>query len=97
MNTRVADRIENPWGARTPHPRATSWPRRMDQSLAEGVAVEEVEQWVQSACVLCANGCGLDIAVKDGRIVGVRGRRSTGSTRGASAERPVRLAGEQFP
>jgi anaerobic selenocysteine-containing dehydrogenase len=29
---------------------------------------------VQSACVLCANGCGLDIAVKDGRMVGVRGR-----------------------
>ena len=31
------------------------------------------DAWVHSACVLCANGCGLDIAVKDGRIVGVRG------------------------
>src|SRR5204862_31028 len=30
--------------------------------------------WVTSACVLCSNGCGLDIAVKDDRIVGVRGR-----------------------
>jgi anaerobic selenocysteine-containing dehydrogenase len=29
---------------------------------------------VQSACVLCSNGCALDIGVKDGRIVGVRGR-----------------------
>jgi ferredoxin-nitrate reductase len=29
---------------------------------------------VQSACLLCSNGCGLDIGVKDGRIVGVRGR-----------------------
>ena len=29
---------------------------------------------MQSACVLCSNGCGLDIGVKDGRIVGVRGR-----------------------
>ena len=27
-----------------------------------------------SACVLCSNGCGLDIAVSDGRMVGVRGR-----------------------
>ena len=25
------------------------------------------------ACLLCSNGCGLDIAVKDGRMVGVRG------------------------
>jgi anaerobic selenocysteine-containing dehydrogenase len=30
--------------------------------------------WVQSACVLCSNGCGMDIGVHDGRIVGVRGR-----------------------
>jgi anaerobic selenocysteine-containing dehydrogenase len=26
------------------------------------------------ACVLCSNGCGLDVAVANGRIVGVRGR-----------------------
>lgn len=35
-----------------------------------------MDRWVQSACVLCSNGCGCDIAVKDGRIVGVRGRAS---------------------
>jgi anaerobic selenocysteine-containing dehydrogenase len=29
---------------------------------------------VQSACVRCSNGCGLDIAVAGGRMVGVRGR-----------------------
>lgn len=33
----------------------------------------EPDAWVPSACILCSNGCGLDIAVKDGRIVGVRG------------------------
>ncbi|MDB6033429.1 MAG: Assimilatory ferredoxin--nitrate reductase 1, partial [Verrucomicrobiales bacterium] len=33
----------------------------------------EPDRWVHSACILCSNGCGLDIAVKDGRIVGVRG------------------------
>ena len=33
-----------------------------------------VDRWVQSACVLCSHGCGLDIGVRDGRIVGVRGR-----------------------
>ena len=33
-----------------------------------------VEEWVQSACVLCSHGCALDIGVRGGRIVGVRGR-----------------------
>jgi anaerobic selenocysteine-containing dehydrogenase len=32
------------------------------------------ERWVQSACVLCSNGCALDIGVAGGKIVGVRGR-----------------------
>lgn len=31
------------------------------------------DRWGQSACILCSNGCGLDIAVKDNKIVGVRG------------------------
>ena len=35
---------------------------------------EQVERWVPSACVLCSNGCGLDIAAAGGRMVGVRGR-----------------------
>ncbi len=46
----------------------------MDCFLADGVTPESVDRWVQSAAVLHSNGDGLDIAVKDGRIVGVRGR-----------------------
>lgn len=43
---------------------------RIDSNLGiEG----EPDAWVHSACILCSNGCGVDIAVKDGRIVGVRG------------------------
>lgn len=33
----------------------------------------EPDAWVHSACILCSNGCGMDIAVKEGKIVGVRG------------------------
>lgn len=55
------------WGPRTPS--AGGWSERIDEHL-----VAEPDRWVQSACVLCANGCALDIGVKDGRIVGVRGR-----------------------
>ena len=61
------DSIKNIWGERTPY--IGNWPVREDQRTEA-----EPDQWVQSACVLCSNGCGLDIGVKDGRIVGVRGR-----------------------
>jgi anaerobic selenocysteine-containing dehydrogenase len=42
--------------------------------LADGISPNDVERWVQSAAVLHSTGDGLDIAVRDGRIVGVRGR-----------------------
>ena len=60
--------------ARPRTPRGTVWPARVDQYLEEGVGEGDVDRWVQSACLLCSNGCGCDIAVKDGRMVGVRGR-----------------------
>lgn len=43
---------------------------RIDTNLGVG---GEPDKWVRSACLLCSNGCGLEIAVKDGRIAGVRG------------------------
>ena len=69
----MADRISDIWGARTPHARGADWPVRVDQHLGDGLAEADVD-WVQSACVLCSNGCGMDIAVHEGRVVGVRGR-----------------------
>src|SRR3954452_14389738 len=69
----MTDRIADIWGTRTPHARGARWPVRVDQFLEDGVAEAEVE-WVQSACVLCSMDCGMDVAVKHGRIVGVRGR-----------------------
>lgn len=64
------DRIADIWGERTPHARDTDWPIRVDSFLPAGTP----ERWVQSACLLCSNGCGIDLGVTDGRIVGVRGR-----------------------
>src|SRR5215212_878467 len=70
----VTDRIAEPWGIRTPFTADTTWPTRVDEYLAGDLAGADIDIWVQSACVLCSNGCALDIAVKDGRIAGVRGR-----------------------
>ena len=68
------DRIAEPWGTRTPYAGGETWPTRVDMHLAEGLSEQDVDTWVQSASILHSNGDALDIAVKDGRIVGVRGR-----------------------
>ena len=66
------DRTTDIWGERTPFASGSEWPTRVDEHV--DVDTGSVDRWVQSACVLCSNGCGVDIGVKDGRIVGVRGR-----------------------
>src|SRR5689334_1864921 len=81
MKEAATDRIDDVWGPRTPYAAGASWPTRLDVSLDAGVDESRVE-WVQSACVLCSNGCGLDIAVADGRMVGVRGRPQDRVNRG---------------
>src|SRR4051795_7246403 len=67
------DRIKNPWGERTPYARDGEWPTRVDMHLAEGVEPGDVDDWFISASILHSNGDEIDIAVKGGRIVGVRG------------------------
>jgi ferredoxin-nitrate reductase len=70
----MSDRITDPWGTRTPLAAGGEWPVRLDLQLEDGLFEADVERWVQSACVLCSYGCALDVAVRAGRIVGVRGR-----------------------
>jgi ferredoxin-nitrate reductase len=76
----MADRTDDVWGERAPFASGSDWPARLDTNLI--VPAGEVERWVQSACVLCSNGCGLDIAVANDRIVGVRGRTEDRVNRG---------------
>ncbi|MER5783164.1 molybdopterin-dependent oxidoreductase [Streptomyces mobaraensis] len=71
---RTSDRTAEPWGARTPYGPGGPWPARRDAYLLAGIGPEDVERWVRSASVLHSNGDAMDIAVRDGRIVGVRGR-----------------------
>src|SRR4051812_29026807 len=71
------DGIADVWGPRTPYRGEGRWPARVDQHLDE-----KPHEWVRSCCVLCSNGCGLDIGVKGGRIVGVRGLKTDRVNRG---------------
>jgi anaerobic selenocysteine-containing dehydrogenase len=73
---RQTDRIAEPWGTRTPYGPGDTWPTRVDTHLADGVEPDDVDRWVQTASILHSNGDAMDVAVKDERIVGVRGRAS---------------------
>src|SRR4051812_15252833 len=60
------DSITDIWGPRTPH--LGEWPVRVDSRMHR-----EADHWVRSVCVLCSTGCGMEVGVADGQIVGVRG------------------------
>jgi anaerobic selenocysteine-containing dehydrogenase len=74
----VVDRIADPWGPRTPYgpcpgsAARVTWPTRIDTYLEPGTEETDVD-WVQSASVLHSNGDAFEFAVRDDRIVGVRG------------------------
>jgi anaerobic selenocysteine-containing dehydrogenase len=74
------DRIEDPWGRRTPFGSGEIWPSRVDEHV--GVDESLIERWVQSASVMSSNGDAMDIAVSGGRLVGVRGRAEDRINRG---------------
>ena len=54
------DSVRDVWGDRTPYYGDDRWPVRVDEHTTA-----EPDRWVQSCCVLCTNGCGLDIGVKE--------------------------------
>ncbi|UNO43542.1 nitrate reductase [Streptomyces sp. MST-110588] len=67
------DRIAEPWGTRTPYGPGEPWPVRVDTYLAPGITAGQVDRWVPTASILHSNGDAMEIAVKDGRMAGVRG------------------------
>jgi anaerobic selenocysteine-containing dehydrogenase len=46
----------------------------VDVCLDDGIGGDDIDRWVQAASTLHSNGDGIDIAVRDGHMVGVRGR-----------------------
>ncbi|MDF5752802.1 hypothetical protein [Spongiactinospora sp. TRM90649] len=70
----MSDRIADRWGPRTPYGPGEEWPVRVDRHLEGDLTEADVDSWVPSASILHSNGDAMDIAVKDGRVVGVRGR-----------------------
>jgi anaerobic selenocysteine-containing dehydrogenase len=76
------DRMTELWGARTPYGPGEAWPVRVDSCLRDGLAPNDVDRWVPATSILHSNGDAMDLAVKDGRIAGVRGRATDRVNRG---------------
>jgi anaerobic selenocysteine-containing dehydrogenase len=75
MQKQTRDSISDIWGLRTPHHQ--QWPARIDERTST-----DPDKWIPSTCVLCSTGCALEIGVKGGKIVGVRGREIDRVNRG---------------
>ncbi|MFQ5382377.1 MAG: molybdopterin-dependent oxidoreductase, partial [Dehalococcoidia bacterium] len=45
----------------------------------------------KTACVLCVNGCGIQVDVEDNRIIGVRGDKSDPRSRGYTCNKAIQL------
>ncbi|MGN6609621.1 MAG: molybdopterin oxidoreductase family protein [Jatrophihabitans sp.] len=74
MDAREQHRLQRLWGERTPYAAGETWPVRVDEHYAEGVTADDVDAWFTTASLLHSNGDAMRIGVRDGRIVGVRGR-----------------------
>ncbi len=49
----------------------------------------------KSACVLCVNGCGLDVEIEDNRIVRVRGNKEDPRSQGYTCRKALQMAYHQ--
>ena len=79
------DSVKDIWGPRTPF--LHQWPTRVDEHCIEeperwfrALVSSAGTLFARTVCFGCgskpypSNGCGLDIGVKDDKVVGVRGR-----------------------
>ncbi len=47
--------------------------------------------WHSTACILCSINCGIDVAVEEGRLAGIRGDRDHPTSRGYLCQKATRL------
>jgi len=56
-----------------------------------------MEQWHKTGCVLCAQNCGLEIQVEDGRMTNVRPDKSNLRSQGYACRKGVNVIYHQYP
>jgi RNA polymerase sigma-70 factor (ECF subfamily) len=64
----------------------------VDQLVVEGVTEADVDRWVRGACLLCSNGCGIEVAVANTFIISYRKRQREPQPTASSDVRDWQLA-----
>ncbi|WP_319522562.1 molybdopterin-dependent oxidoreductase [uncultured Desulfosarcina sp.] len=54
-------------------------------------------QWLKTGCVLCAQNCGLEVFVEDGRMVKVRPDKANPRSRGYACRKGLNILYHQYP
>jgi len=54
-------------------------------------------QWHQTGCILCAQNCGLEILVEDGRMVRAKPDKTNPRSRGYACRKGLNIAYHQYP
>jgi anaerobic selenocysteine-containing dehydrogenase len=58
---------------------------------------KSMEQWHKTGCVLCAQNCGLEILVKDGRMTKVRPDKDNPRSKGYACRKGLNVIFHQYP
>ncbi|MDK9706468.1 MAG: molybdopterin-dependent oxidoreductase [Desulforhopalus sp.] len=56
-----------------------------------------MENWQKSGCILCAQNCGLEILVEDGRMVKVRPDKDNPRSKGYACRKGLKILNYQYP
>lgn len=59
--------------------------------------VIEMKEWRKTGCVLCAQNCGLEILVEDGRMVQVKGDKDNPRSKGYACRKGLNILNYQYP
>ena len=54
-------------------------------------------EWQKSSCVLCAQNCGLELLIEDGRITRVRPDQANPRSRGYACRKGMNVTYYQYP
>lgn len=56
-----------------------------------------MEKWHKTGCVLCAQNCGLEVRVEDGRMVRVRPDKENPRSKGYACRKGLNVTYHQYP
>jgi anaerobic selenocysteine-containing dehydrogenase len=71
--------------------------QNMDTNCRANTKEDEMEEWKKTGCILCAQNCGLEVLVENGRMTRVRPDKENPRSRGYACRKGLRVPYYQYP